>query len=220
MAHRRHREAARDGLQAAEDDIDPRSPSATNAFVTHSKLAAELPLGVTEKQRDGLQAAEDDVAYAPNATNAFVTHSKLAAELPKEPAPAEWPIGVTENSATASKLPKTTSTTRPQRHQRLCHAQQAGRRIAAGCEREPARQPPGCRRRRRLRPQRHQRLRDAQQAGRRAAQGTRPGGMAHRRHRETAATASRLPKQTSPTPPTPPTPSSRTARWNLRCRWV
>ena len=88
-------EKQRDGLQAAEDDV-AYAPNATNAFVTHSKLAAELPkepapaewpIGVTEKQRDGLQAAEDDVAYAPSATNAFVTKNKMESALPVVPAP-------------------------------------------------------------------------------------------------------------------------------------
>ena len=53
------------GLKAAEDDVD-HAPTATNAFVTQSKMVSGLPLGVTEKQHDGLKAAEDDVDHAPS----------------------------------------------------------------------------------------------------------------------------------------------------------
>ena len=90
-----------DGLKAAEEDGD-YAPSPANAFITQTKLAAQLPggqapaewpIGVTEKLRDGLKAAEDDTDYAPSATNSFVTQSKMMSELPP---------GVTENSTTAS----------------------------------------------------------------------------------------------------------------------
>ena len=107
-------EQQHEGLKAAEDDVE-HAPSVTNAFITKTKLAtqlpsgpapAEWPIGVTEKQHDGLKAAEDDLPHAPGTTNAFVTQSKMVSELP---------LGVTEKQHDGLKAAETTSITPPPR---------------------------------------------------------------------------------------------------------